>query len=120
MSAVGIERITILREGLNTDGFSDMKLILSVDGSYTNETVLRRLPANVELIGRIRKYAKIYALPEFRSTQKGRKRYYGEQLPTPQEIRQDTTIPYQPIEAWAAGKIRSFDVKVVKDVRWRK
>lgn len=120
MSAVGIERIITLREELNKDGFSDKKLILSVDGSYTNETVLRKLPANVELIGRIRKDAKIYALPESRPAQKGRKRYYGDQLPTPEQIRQDATIPYQPIEAWAAGKMRTFDVKTVKDVRWRK
>lgn len=120
MSAVGIERIITLREELDKDGFSDKKLILSVDGSYTNETVIRRLPANVELIGRIRKDAKIYALPESRPTQKGRKRYYGDQLPTPEQIRQDTTIPYQQIEAWAAGKMRTFEVKIVKDVRWRK
>ena len=120
MSAVGIQRIIALREALNEDGFSDKKLILSVDGSYTNETVLRKLPVGVELIGRIRKDAKLYMLPESQPTQKGRKRYYGPELPTPEQIRQDSTIAYQPIEAWAAGKMRTFDVKTVKNIRWRK
>ena len=97
MSAVGIQRIMALREELNNDGFLDKKLLLSVDGSYTNETVLRKLPAGVELIGRIRKDAKLYALPESQPEQKGRKRYYGPELPTPEQIRQDAAIPYQSI-----------------------
>lgn len=57
MSAVGIERIIQLRQDLNQDGYQLRKLILSVDGSYTNETVLRKLPENVVLLGRIRKDA---------------------------------------------------------------
>lgn len=120
MSAVGIQRIMALRRDLNDDGFAGKKLILSVDGSYTNETVIKKLPANVEMIGRIRKDAKLYAQPEPRPAQKGRVPYYGAELPTPEKIRQDDKIPYQPVEAWAAGKIRSFDVKIVKNIRWRK
>jgi len=120
MSAVGIERIAALRKGLNDDGFAGKKLILSVDGSYTNETVLRNIPANVELIGRIRKDAKLYALPEPRPGRRGRTRYYGAELPTPEQIRQEGSIAYQPVEAWAAGKMRTFDVKTVKNIRWRK
>ena len=120
MSAVGIQRVITLREELNNDGFLDKKLILSVDGSYTNETVLRTLPRGVDLIGRIRKDAKIYALPESKPAHKGRKCYYGPELPTPEQIRQDPSIPYQPIAAWAAGMMRTFDVKTVKNIRWRK
>lgn len=120
MSAVGIQRIINLRNKLDDDGHASTKLVLSVDGSYTNETVLRQLPANVDLIGRIRKDAKLYQLPEPSTGQRGRKRSYGPELPTPEQIRQDNTIPYQPVEAWAAGKMRTFDVKLVKNIRWRK
>jgi len=120
MSAVGIQRIINLRNKLDDDGHASTKLVLSVDGSYTNETVLRQLPANVDLIGRIRKDAKLYQLPEPSTGQRGRKRSYGQELPTPEQIRQDNTIPYQPVEAWAAGKMRTFDVKLVKNIRWRK
>lgn len=120
MSAVGIGRIINLRKGLDDDGHASTKLVLSVDGSYTNGTVLGQLPDNVDLIGRIRKDAKPYQLPGPRTGQRGRKRYYGPELPTPEQIRQDGPIPYRPVEVWAAGKMRSFDVKLVRNVRWRK
>nr|WP_240377804.1 transposase [Arachidicoccus soli] len=120
MSEVGVQRVIALRKSLDDDGYKNKQLILSVDGSYTNGTVLRKLPENVDLIGRIRKDSKIYSLPEEQQSGKGRKRYYGEELPTPEEIRQSADYPYLPVEAWAAGKLRTFNVKVVKGIRWRK
>lgn len=120
MSEVGVQRIIALRENLNDEGFKSKKLIVSVDGSYTNGTVLKKLPDNVDLIGRIRKDSKIYSLPESLQSGKGRKRCYGAELPTPEQIRQSDEYPYQSINAWAAGKTRTFEVKVVKNVRWRK
>jgi len=99
MSAVGMKRIINLRNNLDDDGHVDTKLVLSVDGSYTNEKVINQLPANVDLIGRIRKDAKMYQLPEPSKGQRGRKRYYGSELPTPEQIRQDPTVSYQPVEA---------------------
>ena len=44
---------------------------------------------------------------------------YGNPLPTPEQIRQDESIPWQQVEAYAAGKLRSFDVKVVGPLRWK-
>ncbi len=120
MSAVGLQRIISLRENLNADGFLGKKVILSVDGSYTNETVIKKLPEGVELIGRIRKDAKLFAPAGVKSKQRGRKPYFGIELPTPEQVRQCPDIPYQKIEAWAAGKMRIFEVKTLKDVRWRK
>lgn len=120
MSEVGVQRVIALRKSLDDDGYKNKQLILSVDGSYTNGTVLRKLPEKVDLIGRIRKDSKIYSLPKEQQSGKGRKRYYGEELPTPEQIRQSTDYPYQPVEAWAAGKMRTFNVKVIKDIRWRK
>ncbi len=120
MSAVGLQRILSLREDLNADGFSNKKVVLSVDGSYTNETVIKKLPAGVELIGRIRKDAKLFSPAEVKINQRGRKPYFGRELPTPEQIRQSPEIPYQKIEAWAAGKKRVFEVKTLKNVRWRK
>lgn len=120
MSEVGIQRIILLRNNLDADGFANKKLLLSVDGSYTNETVLKKLPGNVDLIGRIRKDSKIYSLPEWQPSGRGRKRYYGAELPTPEQIRQSDDYPTHTIDAWAAGKMRTFKVKIVKNIRWRK
>ena len=89
-----------------------------VDGSYTNKNMLRRLPPKTTLIGRIRKDAKLSAQPAAQAA-RGRKRFYGEDLPTPEEIRQDSTIPWITVRARASGKWRDFEVKTVGPVRWR-
>lgn len=89
-----------------------------VDGSYTNKNTLRNLPAKTTLIGRIRKDAKLSAKPEAQKP-KGRKRIYGRDLPTPEEIREDPAIAWVKVEARAGGKIRKFEVKTIAPVRWR-
>lgn len=119
LSIQGVERIIKLRESLNEKGYRDRELYLSVDGSYTNNTVLKNLPSGVTLIGRIRKDTRLHRLPNSNKNL-GRKRVYGERIPTPEEIRKDENIPWQQVKAWAAGKEHVFDVKVVKDLRWEK
>jgi hypothetical protein len=86
--------------------------------SYTNKEVLKNLPQRVTLVGRIRKDPKLYALPEVQPGS-GRKRVYGQRLPTPEAVRQSEQYQWQQVEAWAAGKIHKFDVKIISDARWR-
>ena len=118
LSRQGVNRICVLREELDAQGVQDKQLLISVDGSYANATVLKSLPDRVTLIGRIRKDTKLYKFPEH-SSGVGRNRVYGERLPTPEQIRQSDEYPWQQVECWAAGKTHSFDVKILKDVRWR-
>jgi len=118
LSKKGHERLSEFRKRLDEDGFADKPLIVSVDGSYTNEEVLKHLPERVTLIGRIRKDTKLYALPE-NQPESGRKRVYGNKLPTPEQIRQSDQYPWQEVNAWAAGKEHQFKVKVIKDTKWR-
>lgn len=117
----GAERLHALRSALNNDPGGKMRpLVASVDGSYTNGTVLKNLPEATVLIGRIRKDAKLYYLPRTETkTSRGRKPSYGERMPTPEQFRQDPSVPYQRINAWATGKMHSFKVKTIAPVRWR-
>jgi len=119
LSVIGAQRISALRKGLDEDGHSGKSLVVSVDGSYTNEAVLKNLDKNVILIGRIRKDCKLHDLPEA-SHGKGRKLVYGKNLPTPEQIRQSDEYEWQDVKAWAAGKVHTFNVKTVEQVRWRK
>lgn len=89
-----------------------------VDGSYTNKKILRHLPANTTLIGRIRKDARLSAKPD-RQSACGRKRVYGEDLPTPEQVRQDPDIPWVSVQARVDGKWRQFEVKTLGPIRWR-
>lgn len=118
LSKQGALRIESLRKELDKEGAKDRVLYVSVDGSYTNEAVLKSLPAKTVLIGRIRKDTKLYGLPT-QEKPTGRKRVYGNRLPTPEQIRQEDQAPWQLVNAWAARKSHDFKIKVVRNLRWR-
>lgn len=121
LSVIGAQQISNLRTGLDQDGHRDKKLVISVDGSYTNESVLKKLDKNVVLIGRIRKDCKLHKLPTLDEMKnKGRKLVYGESLPTPENIRQSDQYEWQEVQAWAAGRLHTFQIKTLEPVRWRK
>lgn len=98
----------------------DRRIICSVDGGFTNRTVFREVPERTTLIGRIRKDAKLFSPPEEESDgRRGRRKFYGEPLPSPEDTRQDESIPWRTVEAFAAGKRHHFEVKVIGSVRWK-
>jgi hypothetical protein len=106
------------RERASENGGTAPALHVVVDGSYTNRKLLRNLPQNTTLIGRIRKDAKLSAKPE-RQAARGRKRIYGDDLPTPEQIRQYPDIPWVKVKARASGKWLEFEVKTLAPIRWR-
>ncbi|MEM0941064.1 MAG: hypothetical protein AAF600_12290 [Bacteroidota bacterium] len=119
LSLQGSLQIKALREKLDEQDHQDRTLCMGVDGSYTNSTVLKNRPERTVLIGRIRKDAKLYKTADPSLGGKGRKKVYGDLLPTPEQIRQSAAYPWQQVEAWAAGKKHPFDIKVVKDIKSR-
>jgi hypothetical protein len=119
-SKVGAERIAKLRTKLSEDDPADGRdLVVSVDGGYTNQTVFRNIPDGTTIVGRIRKDACLFAVPAPRTEGRGRKRYYGEALPTPEAVRLDESISWQTVMAFGGGRKWLFDVKVVNPVRWK-
>lgn len=118
LSSQGLARIKMLRARLDGQGASARQLFLSVDGSYTNATILKGLPNGVTLIGRVRKDAALNYFPASEKT-KGRNRKYGDPAPTPEQIRQSADFSWQEVTGWAAGKKHVFNVKVVKFLKWR-
>jgi len=118
LSKQGSDRLKQLRDKLDNQGGKEKQLVASVDGSYTNKEVLKNLPERTTLIGRIRKDTKLYAFPKVRPGS-GRKLVYGERLPTPEQVRQSDQYPWLEVNAWAAGKEHKFNVKVIKNTRWR-
>lgn len=118
VSSVGAARLAELRTQLDRED-NDRRLIVSVDGGFTNRTVFRNLPDNTVAIGRIRKDAKLFLPPVAETApRRGRRRWYGAPLPTPEQIRQDDAFVWHTIQAFAAGKTHSFEVKTIAPVRW--
>lgn len=115
VSTLAVDKLGELRRQVE-----DRRIICSVDGGFTNRTVFRRIPEKTTLIGRIRKDAKLFSQPEEESgSRRGRRKFYGKPLPTPEETRQDENIPWRVVEAFAAGKRHHFEVKVMPRVRWK-
>lgn len=119
LGVVAVERLKSLRADLDSDGASRRPLWCAGDGGYTNETVLKHLPERTVFIGRIRSDAQLYYLPDGQMP-RGRKRVYGKQAPTPEQLRQDDAIAYQTVRVWATGRMHDFKVKTIGPVRWRK
>jgi hypothetical protein len=86
ISALGAEQLHGLRRRMDQNAAAASRvLITSVDGGLTNRTLWRNIPPRTILVGRVRKDAKLFAPPEAQA-QRGRKRLYGQPLPTPEDL----------------------------------
>lgn len=122
ISSLGVQRMHALRAGIDQLALgSQRRLWVCADGSFTNRTVLKHLPPRTTLIGRIRKDARLYALPSPCPEPhcRGRHRYYGQPLPTPEQYRQDQMTPWQAVSAFAAGTLYDFQIKYIAPLRWK-
>jgi hypothetical protein len=120
LNVQALRRVAVLRRQIEAEA-PERRLWLTIDGRFTNRTLLRGLPADVTAIGRIRADAKLHRRPTAtaRSPQGGRPRYYGLRLPTPEQIRQDESVPWQTVRAYAAGRTHDFRLKTAGPLRWR-
>jgi hypothetical protein len=121
ISAEGGRRMAHLRQVLDDQGMKDRPLIMTADGTFTCRETFRNLPPRTELIGRVRKDARLYSPPteEQQNQGRGRRKAYGDRLPTPEQLRQDNTIAWQEVRAHAAGREHTFRVKDIAPCRWK-
>jgi len=119
ISEVGVGRIAHLRTWLDKNGAEHRTLRTVVEGSFTNRTVLKHLPENTTLVGRIRSDAKLYHLPDQEPDGRGRRRVYGLPAPTPEQLRQDETHRWKTVDVFFGGEMRQVDVKQLGPLRWR-
>jgi DDE superfamily endonuclease len=115
INLVGGQRLACLRQQMDQSGSAARRLLATVDGRFTNSTVLRQIPQRTVLIGRVRKDAVFYHPPETQP-ERGRKRKYGLRTPTPEALLKDTTIPWQKVKAYAAGQTYAFNVKTLSPI----
>lgn len=122
VSSLGAQRLHVLRQAIDAQpNGKSRSLWCSADGTFTNRSVFKDLPERTVLIGRVRKDAKLFSppTPEQENHGRGRQRAYGSPFPTPEQVRQDESIPWEKADACAAGKQYTFDVKLIAPVRWK-
>lgn len=110
LNKVAVSRMAKLRE------ITPRPIHFVGDGRFTNRTVLRHLPKDTVLIGRVRKDATLHALCVPRPGCNGRPRRYGDRLQTPEALRTDTATPWTRITAWACDRTHDFKVKTLGPV----
>lgn len=121
LTQIGLSTVINLRNAL--DQRPDIRLrqfLIAVDGSYTNQVLLKALPHRTTLIGRIRQDADLHLPLDTNAKTNGRPRKYGVKAPTPKEVLSNDSIPFQEIPCFAVGEIRNFKVKVFGPVFWSK
>jgi len=119
LSVAGADIIKDCRSDLDSRGAAERTLVVSVDGSYTNRTVLKDLPERTTLIGRIRKDAK-FSYPPSEQPGRGRRRSYGDAAPAPEALLKDDSIPWSKVRVWASGKHHDCEYKTISSIQWRK
>jgi hypothetical protein len=116
------QQIGALRQALDAEpGGTQRQLQILVDGGYTNATVLKKLPPRTTLIGRLRKDAKLYFLPQTPAAPppRGRPRRYGAPAPTPEQLRTDDSVPWTSLEVSVSGAPHSMRIKHLPKILWR-
>jgi hypothetical protein len=111
VNVVALRRIKHLRS------VTERPIHFVVDGRFTNRTVLRHLPGNTVMIGRIRKDTKLYE-PCAPHKANVRPRRYGPVQPTPEQLRTDDS-PWHTVPGWAVEQAHAFNVKTLGPVMAR-
>jgi len=115
INVVGRQRLAFLRQQMDQGGSAQRQLIVSIDGRFTNSTVLKEIPQRTTLIGRVRKDSVFFHPPQEQKNL-GRKRKYGLRCPTPEELLNHEKIPFQKVEVYYAGKRQTLEVKTLGPV----
>lgn len=116
---IGAKAIGELRTRLDNEGRFARDLHVVVDGGYTNKSLLRMDLKRTVIIGRIRKDAKLRALPPApRKDRPGRPRKYGGFIARPAELLADKSVGWQSVEVFAAGALRTFKIKTHEKCCW--
>jgi hypothetical protein len=116
------QQIAALRQALDAEpNGAQRQLQCVVDGGYTNETILKKLPVRTTLIGRLRKDAKLYFPPAPPPTapSRGRPRRYGAPAPTPEQLRTDESVPWTSMEVSVSGAPHQIRIKCLRPILWR-
>lgn len=117
LSHAGLAMIASLRSDIDRIDDPNRRLIATVDGSYTNGTILRNVPERTTLIGRTRKDTRLF-FPPSEQPARGRKRLYGDRAPTPEQVRLDDSIPWQTVRVFASGRVHDCEIKTVAPLLW--
>lgn len=115
LSLQGLEMIKGLRVDLDHMGEAPRKMMVGVDGSLCNRTILSNPLDRIDVVGRCRKDARLcFPVPA------GVRRKYSEEKFSPEGVRQDEAISWQTSRINFGGAWRDIRYKEVSNVLWQR
>lgn len=114
LSHSSIALLRQLRQSADAAGLS-LRTILAVgDGGFCNRTLFRQPLDRIEMVARARRDCRLCYAAE-----PGGRRFYSAQQFTPDQIRQDPSVPWQQARIFHGGQWREVRYKEVASVYWR-
>jgi len=115
LSLQGLEMIKGLRVDLDDMGEAQRKMMVGVDGSLCNRTILSNPLDRIDVVGRCRKDARLcFPVPA------GGRRKYSEEKFSPEGVRQDEAIAWQTSRINFGGAWRAIRYKELSNVLWQR
>lgn len=115
LSTQSLQVVKDLRLRLDEKGGAQRRLLAVLDGSFCNRTFFKADLDRVDLLARCRKDARLcFPAPE------GSRRKYALEIFTPEQVRQDTSQPWNKARIYFGGKRRSVKYKVIEGVLWKR
>jgi hypothetical protein len=115
LSKRGLDIMKGLRDELDHLGAQERKMIIAVDGSLCNRTILLKALPRTEIVGRSRKDARLcFPSPD------GGRRVYDKERFSPEAVRQNESIPYQTCRIHFGSAWRDIRYKAVDNILWQR
>jgi hypothetical protein len=115
LSTRGLKIINGLRDDLDRLEAQHKKMIVAVDGSLCNRTILINPLGRVEIVGRCRKDARLcFPAPN------GSRRIYSEERFSPESVQRNESIAWKTCKIHFGGAWRDIRYKEVDDVLWQR
>ena len=109
------ETIEELRADCDQAGAASRQLLVALDGSFCNRVFMETPIARVDLLCRARKDAVL--CPPAGPQEKG---FYGKKTFTPEQVRQDESIPWQTTTLYYGGREHTLRYKEINSVHWQR
>lgn len=115
LSQQALDVLRDLRTSLDQRGGRTRALLMVGDGSFANKTMFKAALDRTDLLARCRKNARLcWPAPA------GSRRKYGQELFTPEQVRQQAEIPWQKAKVYLGGKFRMVRFKELTGLLWKR
>jgi hypothetical protein len=114
LSRSSVSSLQQIRQAADAAGLGSRIILAVGDGGFCNRTLFRQPLDRIQIVARARRDCRLC-----RAAEPGGRRFYSTQHFTPDQIRQDESVPWQHVQIFHGGQWREVRYKEVTSVYWR-